>query len=176
MAVALGLPWGLFMWVFFAVFSGRASIAGLLVCALYGTVLFGGIMASIAWKRWPDARRLDPDDRVAIVRALRQGTLVENQRQARALLDCRVAFERATKRDERFGWTLYLYPILAVVLVIGEIGWGSVRHAVVMLGVLVWWIVLLVRLPERRATRRRNAEEAERLARRLLLNAGVDPE
>jgi hypothetical protein len=87
-----------------------------------------------------------------------------------------VAFERATKRDERFGWTLYLYPILAVVLVIGEIGWGSVRHAVVMLGVLVWWIVLLVRLPERRATRRRNAEEAERLARRLLLNAGVDPE
>jgi hypothetical protein len=174
LAVALGLRWGLWMWIFFVVFSGRASIAGLLFATLYGTLLFGGTMAFVLWKRWPDARRLDPDDRVAIVRAVRRGTSVENERQARALLDYRMAFERATKRDERFAWTLFVYPILAVALLIGEVGWGSVRHAAVMLVVLVSWIVLLVRRPERRATRRRNAEEAERLARRLL-SAGADP-
>jgi hypothetical protein len=162
------------MWIYFVAFSGTISLARMVFVAVLGTLLFGLPMAFLCWKWWPDARRLGPDDRVAIVRAVRRGTSVQSERQARALLDYRVAADKRSARDERLSWTLFVYPILALVVLVAELGWGSVRHAVVMVGVLVWWIVILIRLPEKRAQRRRNAAEAERLARQLL-SAGGGP-
>ena len=157
--VGLGLTASTYAWTgSFAEFASRGVIFGL---------IFGALAAYSMWRRWPQAERLAPDDRVAVSRAVRTGADIGDSRLAAAVIDYAGEVRRARERAPRQRWSLALITVACGGLAIAYAVAGDTLKAVGFFVLTAWTVVVGGWwTPRQRARGITNARQAEAAARR----------
>jgi hypothetical protein len=161
--LTIGLCGGLF-------FGGLAWLdSGLLAAAIVFVVL--GLSAGV-WvprrmtKYWPGSNDLTGDQRVAVARAVRDGTASGDSALQQPVLDYSSGLHAAAEKNTRFlRWVLIFVLVVAIVTAVWDAvsgSWGSAVASAVYLVLAVlevfWWPRWLKRLLD-------NADRAAALAR-----------
>lgn len=164
--VMVGLPPGVLFGLFQLVMTGSAVRA--LAQGLFVGVVFGTWSVWEMRRRWRRSLDLAPDDRLAVVGAVRRGEDIRDERLADAVVGYAGVVRRAQERDARLTWLGVAVVVLASAYAIAATVAGSTGEAVlfwVLTGLLVVSLTWL--LPRRRARALANARLAEQAARSL---------
>jgi MFS family permease len=170
LAALFGIPWALAVAIayFQADRRGHEEIWAALVV---GALLLGIAIAALMWRvmldRWPAARDLNPEERVAAAHAVRTGGPVTTWREASAVIEGAEVTRRMRTQHQRhpllFG--SYLFVVAAVAVTAAVL--GRVLTAVGMALLLVGFAIQLN--PRRRERALRNASRAAQSAQELLV-------
>lgn len=131
-------------------------------------IWFGVCMAWEMRRRWRRSSDLAPPDRVAVVRAVRRGEDIQDERLADAVIHYADVVRQAQERDARLTWVGVAAAVLGSIVAIAETVAGSTGEAVLfwllaaILAVNLTWLV-----PRRRDRAVANARRAELAARPL---------
>lgn len=143
-ALTIGVPVGLALGVLAWLDSG-SLIVGALVLILVGT-FYGIWMPRRMARYWPGASTLSGDDRVAVVRAVRRGQHLGDERLAQAVRDYRDGLHAAAEKARQFRWLVLFLLLVAVGTAVWDAVFGSWGNAIasaiylVALGAeLFWW-------------------------------------
>ncbi len=165
-ALVIGVPAGTLFGLLQLGFSdrfGRALAAGV----GFG-VLFGAAMSAWTWSRWKAAKKLSPHDRRAVARSVSKGEPIEDPRLAPAVLEYAEVVRRSHDREQRYRWTLWIWPTLTLALAVENTVNGPTRRAVILWALVVSWPVLTASLRKRESKTISRASSAESSARQLL--------
>lgn len=168
-AVRIGVPTG---FLFGAIqFAQTGSLGAALYGGIFFAVFFGGVMAIVLWRLWPGAGDMASTDRVTVARVVRRGEVIDDARLAPAVIDYVDVVRRTQDRDQRYGWMLWAFAGLTLILSLESTLSGSVRRAAVWWALTAFWAGFLVWLPRKRARLLGNAARAEASARQQLEQA-----
>jgi hypothetical protein len=119
-------------------------------------------------RRWRRSSDLAPDDRLAVVRAVRRGEGIRDERLAGAVIGYAGVVRREQERDARLSWLGVAFVVLATVYAIAETLAGSTGEAVLFWLLTGFLAVKLVWLdPRRRSRALANARRAAQAVRSL---------
>jgi xanthine/uracil permease len=150
--------------------TGMQWERSLLVGLMFG-VIFGVVMAVVRWSRWKTARRLSSSDRRVVARSISKGEPVNDRRLAQAVVEYAQVVRDTHDHERRYGWTLWIWATLTLILAVAETASGTTREATVLWGLVVFWIIFIATKQRRdRKTILRTAR-AEQAARKLLDSA-----
>lgn len=143
-ALITGAGAGLFLGILAWMDSGF-FLAGALVFVIVG--IFYGLWMPLRMARyWPAATQLDGSQRVALVRAARQGVRVDDPRLTQAAVDYRRGMHAAAQAARPLRWLLVFVLVVAVATAVWDAVFGSLGNAVVsvvylalLLIELFWW-------------------------------------
>ncbi|MGV0742638.1 hypothetical protein [Mycolicibacterium sp. XJ870] len=135
-----GLFFGVLAWL-----DSGFFLAGVVVLVIVG-VFYGIWMARRMVRYWPAAKRLGGPDRIAVVRAARQGERLDDPRLAQAVVDYTRGMHAAAETARPLRWVLVIVLGVAVVTAVWDAAFGSIGNAVVsciylaLLAIeLFWW-------------------------------------
>ena len=134
-ALTIGVPVGLALGVLAWLDSG-SLIVGALVLILVGT-FYGIWMPRRMARYWPGASTLGGDDRVAVVRAVRRGQHLGEERLAQAVRDYRDGLHAAAEKARQFRWLVLFLLLVAVGTAVWDAVFGS--WATPSLPLSTWW-------------------------------------
>jgi len=171
-AVAFGFVGGLLqIGVALAVYE---SAVGVIAAGLIGWVLFfavakvGGVPG---WRRGEALALLSPSDRVAVIRAVRNGEPVPDPRLAPSVRAFASIVMSAAEQEQRQRWKFLVLPALSIAVAVGFTVAGSVRLAVYFWAVTALSLVGWLR-PGSAGRRLKNAAEAARIAEDQITRPG----
>ena len=142
---------------------GHAALGGI----VFG-VFLGTWMAFLTWQRWPDAKQLSSEDRVAVARIVRRGEALDHARLAPSVLSYANVVRTSSYRAQRNTWMLWIIAGGTLFLALDESLRGSARTASVFWVLVLFWAALFMHIPRQRARALSNASHAEVAARQLL--------
>lgn len=159
-AVMIGVPvavgYALLMWLW------ATPLGGAIFAGAFGGLFAGLWLARRMWRVWPEAADLDPDDRVAVVRAVRRGSDLGDRRLAGAVVRYAAVVQRELGRERsRQTW------VVVALAAVGAVAWTVVGPPT--LAIAGWLltgalIVSIVRRPARIRAELANAARAAELA------------
>jgi hypothetical protein len=128
-------------------------------------------MAALMWQvmlhRWPAARDLEPEERVAVTRAVRTGGGVTTSREAAAVFERAEVTRRLQTQHQwhplRFGSYLFMVAVLGVASALRGLTWTAVGMTLLLMA------FALQLNPRRRERALRNASRAVHLAQEVLV-------
>lgn len=151
---AVGICAGVLAWL-----DSGFWISGVIVLVVVGTV-YGVWMARRMARYWPGADGLTGEERVAVVRAVRQGEPVGDERLAHAVVDYSRGLHAAAETGRWVRWVLIFVLVVAVATAAWDAAygsWGSLAASAIYLVALaaeVFW------LPRHQAQLLVNADKA----------------
>lgn len=165
-AVFAGVPVGVVLAAL--VFAESGVMPGALVAFLVISVFSGATVARQMCRAWPAGTDLRPDERVAVISAVRRGQHVAEARLAPAAIEYAGALRDAGAKAGRGQWLVRLGGAAVLVLAVIDSFYATARVAAVSWLIVVffaveilWWPGALERLLD-------NAGRAEESARRAL--------
>ena len=149
---------------FLAALDSGFWISGVIVLVVVGA-LSGVLMARRMARYWPGAKDLTGDDRVAVVRAVRQGEEVDD-RLSQPAIDYSRGLHAAAETAKWVRWVLIVVLVVGVATAGWDAVYGSWGNLVASVIYLVALVVEVFALPKYQARLLANADKAAALAQK----------
>jgi hypothetical protein len=163
----IGVPSGLMFGLLGYAWQG-GPIGRAVGAAIFFGVFFGFTMTILMRWRVRGFLKLDRPERVTVATAVEGGRHVEDRALAAAVIESAAAIRKGGGSEELDRAIIVVFPVLGLVLGIGNALSGDGRAAVVFLCLSLWFAIQAFRLPARRRRLLSNAAVAETAARQLI--------
>ncbi len=161
--VCVGIPVGFFLATLVLAESGL--VLGGVVAFVVTSVFYGALMARRMGRFWPAAKDLSGAERVAVVRAARQGRRLDDARLASAAVEYALGLRDAREQARAGRWLVWLAAAAMVVLAVLDSVSASPRSTFVSWLFVVFFAVEIFWWPRVRDRLVVNAERTVRLSR-----------
>jgi Flp pilus assembly protein TadB len=168
--LGIGLPAGALLGAF--AFADSGSVLGFVLAAIVCGFVYGVGMTWRMGRSWPRAHELDAADRVAVIRAVRHGEKISEDRLAPDVVEYCERLREAQEKRHPYRWLIPAGAVLALIIAVFDTLAGSVLSALVSWLILAFFLVELLWWPKRQARFLANVERAEALARR---SSSIEP-
>lgn len=154
MGAIAGICLGALAWI-----DSGMLLGGIITVVITGLV-YGILMPRRMARYWPGAKQLSGEDRVTVVRAVRRGERIDDDRLTRAVVEYSQGLRAAAEAGRPFRWLVPLVLVVAVGTAVWDAVYGSWGNVVAS---FIYFVALLVELfwwPKRRDELLANADRA----------------